>query len=193
MNKRKIFEVTGSHKSAPKSDLSSYPEANPASITVIEYSEQERRNTRDYADLLKPLTGVAVNSFDQGGVGYGFTMRGFSERSNGGNVAYFIDGVPVNPPGGQKSSNGYGDLKPLLSELVGHLELTGGPFDVRAGAFPLAGSEQYFTDNRLPVKRQRRRFDEATSDRPGRRIHTLLTAVDDALVEGRSRDHARCQ
>ena len=141
-----LVEVTGSYKSASKSDLSSDPAANPAFVTVVEYSEQERRNTRDYADLLKPLTGVAANSFDQGGVGYGFTMRGFSERSNGGNVAYYIDGVPVNAPGHQ-SSNGYGDLNPLLPELVGRLELTRGPFDVRAGAFALAGSAQYFTDN----------------------------------------------
>ena len=82
-----LIEVTGSYKTAPKSDLANDPAANPASVTVIEYSERERRNTRDYADLLKPLTGVAANSFDQGGVGYGFTLRGFSERSNGGNVA----------------------------------------------------------------------------------------------------------
>ena len=141
-----LIEVTGSYKTAPKSDLANDPAANPASVTVIEYSERERRNTRDYADLLKPLTGVAANSFDQGGVGYGFTLRGFSERSNGGNVAYYIDGVPVNAPGHQ-SSNGYGDLNPLVPELVGRLELTRGPFDVRAGAFALAGSAQYFTDN----------------------------------------------
>ena len=138
--------VFGAYKAVPKAELSADPAANPASVTVVEYSEWERRNTRDYADLLKPITGVAANSFDQGGVGYGFALRGFSERSNGGNVAYFIDGVPVNAPGHQ-SSNGYGDLNPLIPELVSRLVLTRGPFDVRAGAFALGGSAQYFTDD----------------------------------------------
>ena len=140
------IEITGAYKQAPKTELSNDPAANPASITVLDYPERDRRNTRDYADLLKPLTGVAANSFDQGGVGYGFTMRGFSERSNGGNVAYYVDGVPINAPGHQ-SSNGYGDLNPLLPELIGRLVLTRGPFDVRAGAFGLAGSAQYFSDD----------------------------------------------
>ena len=142
-----VTEITGSYKSAPKSELSNDPAANPASVAVIEYSEQERRNTRDYGDLLKPITGVSASSFDQGGVGYGFTLRGFSERSNGGNVAYFVDGVPINAPGHQ-SSNGYGDLNPLIPELLGRLVLTRGPFDVRAGAFALGASAQYFSDDR---------------------------------------------
>ena len=136
--------VFGSYISVSKSALSNEPAANPASVTVVDYSEQETRNKRDYGDLLKPLTGVSASSFDQGGVGYGFSLRGWSERSNGAQVAYFIDGVPVNA-GGHQSSNGYGDLNPLISELVGRLVLTRGPFDVRAGPFALAGSAFYTT------------------------------------------------
>jgi len=68
-------------------DLSESQAAAPASVTVLRYSELEKRNTRDYTDLLRNVTGVAANSFDQGGVGFGFASRGFSERSNGGNVA----------------------------------------------------------------------------------------------------------
>lgn len=131
-------DVTG-YKSVPKTDLSNDPAANPASVTVIDYPDDKRRNTRDYGDLLKPVTGVSANSFDQGGVGYGLTLRGYSERSNGSNAAYSIDGVPVNLPA-HVSSNGYGDLNPLIPNLVDRIVLTRGPFDVRFGSPALAGS-----------------------------------------------------
>jgi outer membrane receptor protein involved in Fe transport len=127
-----------------KTELSASQAAAPASVAVVKYREEEKRGTRDYSDLLRNVTGVAANSFDQGGVGFGFTMRGFSERSNGGNVAYSIDGVPINFPG-HVSSNGYGDLFPLIPELIDTLVLVRGPFDVRFGAFDLAGSLEVTT------------------------------------------------
>jgi len=140
--------VTG-EEVVEKTELSKSPAAAPASVTVLKYSEQEKRNTRDYTDLLRNVTGVAANSFDQGGVGFGFALRGFSERSNGGNVAYTIDGVPVNFPG-HVSSNGYGDLFPLIPELVDTFILVRGPFDVRFGAFDLGGSLEITTLDHPP-------------------------------------------
>jgi len=135
--------VTG-EEVVEKTELSPSPAAAPASVTVLKYTEQQKRNTRDYSDLLRNVTGVAANSFDQGGVGFGFALRGFSERSNGGNTAYSIDGVPVNFPG-HVSSNGYGDLFPLTPELVDTFVLVRGPFDVRFGAFDLGGSLEITT------------------------------------------------
>ena len=129
-----------------KTELSSSQAAAPASVTVLKYTEAEKRNTRDYSDLLRNVTGVAANSFDQGGVGFGFALRGFSERSNGGNVAYSIDGVPINYPG-HPNSNGYGDLFPLIPELVDTFVLVRGPFDVRFGAFDLGGSLEITTSD----------------------------------------------
>lgn len=140
--------VTG-EEIVEKTELSKSPAAAPASVTVLKYSEQEKRNTRDYTDLLRTVTGVAANSFDQGGVGFGFALRGFSERSNGGNVAYSIDGVPINFPG-HVSSNGYGDLFPLIPELVDTFILVRGPFDVRFGAFDLGGSLEITTMDHPP-------------------------------------------
>lgn len=134
--------VTGAE--VEKTELSAKQAAAPASVSVLKYTEQQKRNTRDYTDLLRNVTGVAANSFDQGGVGFGFALRGFSERSNGGNTAYSIDGVPVNF-GGHPSSNGYGDLFPLIPELVDTFVLVRGPFDVRFGAFDLGGSLEITT------------------------------------------------
>ena len=131
-------DVVG-YKSVPKTELANDPSANPASVTVIEYPEDKKRNTRDYGDLLKPVLGVLANSFDQGGVGYGLTLRGWSERSNGSNAAYSLDGVPLNLPS-HVSSNGYGDLNQLIPNLVDRIVLTRGPFDVRFGSAALGGS-----------------------------------------------------
>ena len=127
-----------------KSELSSSPVASPASVTVIRYSEDTTRLAQSYVDLLKPIAGVASNDFGQNGVGFGFTLRGFSERSNGAQVALYIDGVPVNQAS-HRSANGNGDLSPLIPELIDSFELTRGPFDVRAGPFALAGSAHYTT------------------------------------------------
>ncbi len=140
--------VTG-YKPVPKSELSNDPAANPASVTVFDYSDEKKRSIRDYADLLKPITGVAANNFDQGGVGFGYSLRGFSERSNGGNAAVFIDGVPVNLSS-HTLTNGYADLTPLIPELVDRFVLTRGPFDVRVGAHALGGSLQITTRDRPP-------------------------------------------
>lgn len=140
--------VTG-EEIVEKTELSKSQAAAPASVTVLKYTEQEKRNTRDYTDLLRNVTGVAANGFDQGGVGFGFALRGFSERSNGGNVAYSIDGVPINFPG-HVSSNGYGDLFPLIPELVDTFVLVRGPFDVRFGAFDLGGSLEITTLDHPP-------------------------------------------
>ena len=132
-----------------KNELSASQAAAPASVTVLKYTEQEKRNTRDYTDLLRNVTGVAANSFDQGGVGFGIALRGFSERSNGGNVAYSVDGVPINYPG-HPNSNGYGDLFPLIPELIDTFVLVRGPFDVRFGAFDLGGSLEITTSDHPP-------------------------------------------
>ncbi len=116
-----------------------YVSPDPASITTVEYSERYMRNIREYEDILKPITGVISNNFDQGGPGYGFTMRGFGERNNGSQTALYLDGVPLNQPSHQLS-NGYGDLGFIIPDLIGSLKLVRGPFDVRDGANALGGS-----------------------------------------------------
>ena len=138
--------VTGYAELVDKAELSNDPAANPASVTVLRLPDEKKRNVRDYVELLKPIMGVAANNFHQGGIGFGFTMRGFSERSNGGGVAYSIDGVPVNLPS-HALTNGYGDLTPLIPELLDVMVLTRGPFDVRFGANALGGSMQFTTQD----------------------------------------------
>ncbi|HVW12503.1 MAG TPA: TonB-dependent receptor [Mucilaginibacter sp.] len=59
---------------------------------------EEHIGAQDIPDLLKGIPGVMTTS--QGG-GYGdsrISIRGFSSRSGNGNVAYTINGIPVNDP-----------------------------------------------------------------------------------------------
>ena len=90
---------------------------------------------------------MATNNLDQGGIDFGITMCRFSERRNGGGVAYSIDGAPVNLPG-HALTNGYGDLTPLILELPYQIILARGPFDVRFGANALGGPVQFVTPPR---------------------------------------------
>ena len=139
-----LIQITGYPEPVDKSELTNDPGANPASVSVLRLPDEKKRNNRSYEDIFKPIMGVAANNFDQGGVGFGITMRGFSERSNGGNVAVSIDGVPVNLPS-HTLTNGYADLTPLIPELFDVLTLTRGPFDIRSGANALGGSLQITT------------------------------------------------
>jgi outer membrane receptor protein involved in Fe transport len=127
-----------------KIDLSPSRATDPASVTVATYPAEVKRSTNSYGDLLRPLTGVTVNTYGQGGLGYGVSIRGFDTLEHGRDVATFIDGVPQN----QTSSiqiNGYTDLNDLNPELVNGVTLTRGPFDVRAGDFNIGGAVNFTT------------------------------------------------
>src|ERR1700743_2300949 len=71
----------------------------PVAVTTIgpEFIEEHIGNG-DIPDLLIGVPGVMAT--DQGG-GYGdqrISIRGFSSKSNNGNVAYTVNGIPVNDP-----------------------------------------------------------------------------------------------
>ena len=136
--------IYGAVPEPDKIDLSPNRASNPASVTVAKYPAEVKRSTNSYGDLLRPLTGVTVNTYGQGGLGYGVSIRGFDTLEHGRDVATFVDGVPQN----QTSSiqvNGYTDLNDLNPELVNQVTLTRGPFDVRAGDFNIGGAVDFTT------------------------------------------------
>lgn len=142
----KEFVIYGAAPEPDKSSLSASRAVNPASVTIAKYPVEVKRSTNTYGDLLRPLTGVTVNTYGQGGLGYGVTIRGFDTLEHGRDVATFVDGVPQN----QTSSiqvNGYTDLNDLNPELVNQVTLTRGPFDVRAGDFNIGGAVDFTTLN----------------------------------------------
>lgn len=137
--------VIGIEPPIPAVTLSARPEAAPASVTVIDRSEIERKAIDTYGDLFRGVAGVHVNEYGQGGVAYGLTLRGFDDGNHGRDVAVFLDGMPLNVTGSQHT-NGYVDLAQLIPETLERVEVVRGPFSVFAGNHAIAGSVFLHTD-----------------------------------------------
>lgn len=172
------------------------PQAAPASVTVIQKPDLDRKVITTYGDVFRGVPGMWVNEYGQGGVAYGLSMRGFDDGNHGRDVAVFLDGVPLNVSASQHT-NGYIDLAQLIPELVSRVEVTRGPFSPFVGNHAVAGSVQLYTDA-APVSSARASVDSfgryrvvpilATSAGPGR----LLVAAE--ASDGRSySDNSRMQ
>lgn len=118
--------------------------ASPASVTVLERAELDRKTVTTYGDLFRGLTGINVLEYGQGLVAYDVQMRGF-DGGHGRNIAVFLDGVPLNITGSQHT-NGYMDLAQVIPEILNRVEIVRGPFSVFAGNHAVAGSIQLTTD-----------------------------------------------
>ena len=123
-------------------------EASPASVTVIEKKDLDRKTLNTYGDMLRGVAGVNVLEYQQGLIAYGLTLRGF-DSDHGRNIAVFLDGMPLNVTGSQHT-NGYMDLAQLIPELVNRAELVRGPFSVFAGNHAVGGSLQLYTEAAAP-------------------------------------------
>ncbi|MDR3434985.1 TonB-dependent receptor domain-containing protein [Telmatospirillum sp.] len=124
---------------APQSTLSTAPEAQPASTTVVDAAEVARKPVQTYLDLFRGIEGINVANYGQGGLGMGVAMRGFTDSEHGRDVAYFIDGMPINEVSSIHAWN-YADLNLLLPETVDRIEVVRGPFDVQYGEANIGGS-----------------------------------------------------
>ncbi|MBK1833502.1 TonB-dependent receptor [Roseibacillus ishigakijimensis] len=110
----------------------------PSSVSEVTHEDLARQPIVSYPDLFRQVTGVTVNDFGQGGVGSGIALRGFPSGDHGKDVAVFVDGIPLNEPGG--SPSGYTDLNLLMPELIERFEVIRGPASVRSGNFALGGT-----------------------------------------------------
>lgn len=126
--------VTGILPVPTKDQLSSDAAADPATVTVVNLSPAEKPNIQSYGDILRPVTGVTIDQYGQGGVGYGVALRGFEADNHGNDVASFVDGVPINQVG-SFDAEGYTDLNFLIPQLVGKVEVARGPFRRQSGRF----------------------------------------------------------
>lgn len=142
--------VTGTALAPAKTDLSDDPLASPSSVSVRTGEDLKRETIQSYGDIFRPVAGVSVSNYDQGNLGYGIALRGFDEGNHGGEVAFSVDGVPVNNPSNNFGFNGYTNLAPLLSELVESVAVYRGPFNVRFGNFALGGAVDIRTVSRAP-------------------------------------------
>jgi outer membrane receptor protein involved in Fe transport len=140
----------GSPGDVAKTVLSPAVSALPASTTTVDSRTIERLPVFSYGDIFRPLTGFDVSNYGQGGVGYGIALRGFSDSDHGKDIAYFIDGVPVNEVSSIHITN-YADLNQILPEAVEKVEVIRGPFSVEHGDSNLGGTILVTTKRSEPV------------------------------------------
>ena len=80
-----------------RGDLSTAASALPAASTTIDARRLELAPVGTYGDIfLLTARFQRVASYGQGSLGYGLAMRGYTDTEHGRDIAYFIDGVPVN-------------------------------------------------------------------------------------------------
>ncbi len=106
---------------------------------MIDSAEIARRPVQSYVDIFRPVAGIDVSNFGQGGVGNGITLRGFDGSEHARNIAFFVDSVPINEVSSIHIPN-YVDLNPLIPETVRSISIVRGPFSVEAGDGALGGS-----------------------------------------------------
>ena len=144
-------EVRG-RQTLTKTELSNEPTALPGSTTRVTQAEIARQSIASYGDLLRPVTGLNINSFGVGGLGYGFSLRGFVDTEHGKDIAVFVDGAPANVSSAVQA-NGYIDLNPLIPETIGSFDVIRGPVSALYGNHAFGGSIVFRTLNEIPANR----------------------------------------
>ena len=122
-----------------RTELSTAASALPAASTTLDARRVELAPVGTYGDIFRSLPGFNVSNYGQGSLGYGLSMRGYTDTEHGRDIAYFIDGVPVNEISSIHTPN-YADLNILIPETVKTIEVVRGPFSVEAGDSNLGGA-----------------------------------------------------
>ncbi len=109
--------MLGAENLPSRGDLSTSASALPAASTTVDARRLELAPVGTYGDIFRSLPGFNVANYGQGSIGYGMAMRGYTEAEHGRDIAYFIDGVPVNEISSIHTAN-YADLNPLIPETI---------------------------------------------------------------------------
>ena len=102
-----------------------------------------------YGDLFRSLPEFNISNYGHGAIGYGISLRGYTESERGRDIAYYIDGVPLNEVSSLSTPN-YADLNVLLPETVKSIEIVRGPFSVEFGDSNMGGSINITTKQSEP-------------------------------------------
>lgn len=116
----------------------------PANASIIDPGSLERASAREPGEVLRGLSGVDFVYYGQGGIPSGPSVRGYTDRNFGQDMAGFLDGIPLNLFG-FVASHGAMDLTPLFTTSIERVELVRGPLDARYGDFHRGGSVNFVT------------------------------------------------
>ena len=142
--------ITVTARPAPvKTELAADVRTLPANSSIIDPSAFEKSSPREPAEVLRALPGVDLAYYGQGGIPSGPSVRGYTDRNFGQDLAGFIDGIPLNLFG-FVASHGAMDLTPVFTGSVERVELVRGPLDARYGDFHRGGSVNFVTRDGVP-------------------------------------------
>ena len=116
--------------------------ALPVYSSLLQEVELRRRTYREPAEMIRSLPGVDFVYYGQGGIPSGPSVRGYTDRNFGQDMAGHLDGIPLNISG-FVASHGALDLTSILPDSVDRIELIRGPLDARYGDFNRGASINY--------------------------------------------------
>ena len=132
-----------------KTEVSPDVRTFPANASIIDPGALERSSAREPAEVLRGLSGVDFVYYGQGGIPSGPSVRGYTDRNFGQDIAGFLDGIPLNLFG-FVASHGAMDLTPLFTTSIERVELIRGPLDARYGDFHRGASVNFVTRDGVP-------------------------------------------
>jgi outer membrane receptor protein involved in Fe transport len=127
-----------------KTEISRDVRSLPVDSSLLQAPELRRRTYREPAEMLRSLPGVDFVYYGQGGIPSGPSVRGYTDRNFGQDMAGHLDGIPLNIHG-FVASHGALDLTSILPETIDRIELVRGPLDARYGDFNRGASINFVT------------------------------------------------
>ena len=114
------------------------PGGDASSRVTLGRRELELRPRLRPGDILEAVPGLFAVQHAGGGKANQYFLRGF-DADHGTDVAFFVDGVPVNMPS-HAHGQGFADFHFLIPELVVGLDGYKGPYYAELGDFATAGA-----------------------------------------------------
>lgn len=138
-------EVTVTAEAPPKkTEVSPDVRTLPANSSILGPSSFETKSYREPGEVMRSLSGVDFVYYGQGGIPSGPSVRGYTDRNFGQDIAGFLDGIPLNIFG-FVASHGAMDLTLLPPEAIERVELVRGSLDARYGDFHRGASVNFVT------------------------------------------------
>ncbi len=131
-----------------KTDVTKDIRSLPVNASVLFDPATEVSNAREPGEIIRALPGMDFVFYGQGGIPSGPSVRGYTDRNFGQDIAGFLDGIPLNLFG-FVASHGALDLTGLLPHSIERVELIRGPFNARYGDFHRGGSLNFVTKSRI--------------------------------------------
>jgi outer membrane receptor protein involved in Fe transport len=118
----------------------------PTTVNRVNAEQFEDMTAVRTEEILEDVPGVEIGNYNMGGVANVIKMRGFDGGAHGGDIAIYVDGIPLNE--GESHADGYADINVLIPLEIEKLDVFKGPSSVLYGNFARAGALAFHTRQR---------------------------------------------